>query len=702
MDHLQLSQVLSAPDGLYPFGLWSLAYDETLGVLYGTTLGSGGVVALEMAPDGQFTLLGAINYPAAMAVGEVPALTILPGGWLHVAGLSEYLLSIDAGGAPLAWHPVADGSPRFDALWSSPEMTFGAQDGATYLIENADSVAPALAEFIVDGVFADILTFANLAVFVLPDMQNVITRSLDDLDNEGLGGSLGAESGIGWSSPAAIESVSIGDKWFAVVADPGTSSLTVLEIGEGTALVPRDYVIDTRFSRFAAPTDLAVIETATGAFLASGGSDDGVSLFAMLPNGRLVHLEAFEDDGVGAFSNVTDVALFATDEDLLLVSSAEFDPGVSVLSRSLAGLPLVVMGTANDDVLTGSPSSEIIWDGLGSDVITGGVGADVFVFSTDGRLDVVTDFEAGIDRLDLSASTGTFAVDEFQFQAMEDGAVLSFATETIVVRSSNGLPLSLQDFAFGDLFPIDRPPMSFVPQDLIGGDGADTLTGGFGNDRLLGGAGNDVLHGLEGNDLLEGGTGENSLNGGHGSDVLAGGAGADGLNGEQGNDALFGGAGGDAIAGAAGVDFALGGRGHDTLDGGDQNDALFGGPGNDVLTGGAEHDMLFGGAGADRLLGGEGNDRISGGTGDDILQGELGADIFLWSENGGADIVNDFEAEDRIDFAALAGFEDQEFTEFKAAHLSEAEGSTVVTIDETTMTLLGISLEALSEDDFVW
>ncbi|WP_171254680.1 calcium-binding protein [Acinetobacter sp. NRRL B-65365] len=71
---------------------------------------------------------------------------------------------------------------------------------------------------------------------------------------------------------------------------------------------------------------------------------------------------------------------------------------------------------------------------------------------------------------------------------------------------------------------------------LVGGSGNDLLDAGEGADQLYGGTGNDVLNGGEGNDLLDGGDGSDQLNGGTGDDILVGGTGGDVLIGGQGND----------------------------------------------------------------------------------------------------------------------------------------------------------------------
>lgn len=94
---------------------------------------------------------------------------------------------------------------------------------------------------------------------------------------------------------------------------------------------------------------------------------------------------------------------------------------------------------------------------------------------------------------------------------------------------------------------------------LDGGDDNDFLLGGRGDDTVLGGAGNDILHGEAGNDLLDGGAGNDFLYGGQGDDMLLGDAGNDVLHGEAGNDVLIGGWGMDYLFGLNGTDLLIGG-----------------------------------------------------------------------------------------------------------------------------------------------
>lgn len=177
--------------------------------------------------------------------------------------------------------------------------------------------------------------------------------------------------------------------------------------------------------------------------------------------------------------------------------------------------------------------------------------------------------------------------------------------------------------------------------------GDDEISGTGTDDGIDGLAGNDSISGLQGNDVLNGGTGNDALSGGLGNDALGGGQGADSLNGGEGNDGLS---------------------------GGNQADILRGDEGADALSGGAQIDRLFGGSG---------NDRLNGGADNDILNGGAGADIFVFRDNGGADRVADFSADDllRLDRALWAATPNLTAAEVLTQFSAVVSGNTVFTFD---------------------
>lgn len=198
---------------------------------------------------------------------------------------------------------------------------------------------------------------------------------------------------------------------------------------------------------------------------------------------------------------------------------------------------------------------------------------------------------------------------------------------------------------------------------LKGGDGSDTMSGDAGNDRLEGEAGDDTLDGGAGHDNLLGAVGDDDLSGGDGADTLSAGAGDDVLRGGDGPDQLLGGAGTDTLIGGDGTDDAgygasatgvtanlttgtgTGGdangdtySGIEDLSGSAHADSLTGDADANVLVGAGGNDFIDGAAGDDYLVGGAGDDMLHGRDGNDILSGSAGADQ-LFGEAGNDDLA---------------------------------------------------------------
>ena len=59
--------------------------------------------------------------------------------------------------------------------------------------------------------------------------------------------------------------------------------------------------------------------------------------------------------------------------------------------------------TAGNDVMDGRGGDDVLISTRGNDTMTGGAGADTFVFNPSGGTVTITDFEDGVDLLDISA-----------------------------------------------------------------------------------------------------------------------------------------------------------------------------------------------------------------------------------------------------------------------------------------------------------
>lgn len=526
---------------------------------------------------------------------------------------------------------------------------------------------------------------------------------------------LSSETGIGLNQPTQIEAVTVAGVSFLVVGSARSSSLTTLRVTSGGDLLPLDHIIDERTTRFDGVTAMSSLMMDGRAFVFVGGRDSGISVFTVVPDGTLLHLLTLADEDGRSMANVSaisaaaiggKIALFVSSTTEAGITQFSLDPGkIGVTAAVGAGShtggtngDLLMAGVATT-TLDGRDGNDILVSGGGTLRMNGGSGRDVFVIaSLEGRT-TITDFEYGVDRLDLSnlgmiRSTMQIAMSQHSW-----GLRMRIGDSYIDIRSHDGRPMERWQFtdamfphahyappstgntAYGSAWndtllagsPVSRlfgrggndVLLGAAGNDYLnGGAGNDTLTGGGGNDTLWGEDGNDLLRGNEGNDQFWGGAGNDQLWGGTGRDILRGEGGDDRLWGEGDDDTLYGGDGNDLLYGDAGNDLLDGGSGNDQLFGGDGNDRLVvtsganrlhGGAGNDSMVGGSGPDSLFGGLGRDTLRGGGGHDRLYGendhdflfgGTGNDRLYGQTGNDL-LYGEDGD-DLLDGGPGDDRL------------------------------------------------------
>lgn len=267
----------------------------------------------------------------------------------------------------------------------------------------------------------------------------------------------------------------------------------------------------------------------------------------------------------------------------------------------------LLFGGAGDDTIRGGKGDDRIEGGDGLDTLTGGRGADTFVLDKDGDVDIITDFEFGVDRIELRSGDAGGGNPGMAEAAMSIGSTLSATT----ILDSLDLEIRLDGRKIA-LLPEGLEGLADYFQRVEAGKGAVTL-GTEKGDAIDAKRGSPTF-GLSGTDVITG-TGR--------SDLIFGNGDADQVQGKGGPDILIGGAG---------------------------DNALYGGGGNDLLVGDEDLDLILGGAGRDTLIGGAGHDRLAGGG---------GRDVFVISNNSldtrpVPDTARDFEiGKDRIDLSGL-------------------------------------------------
>ncbi|WP_372574028.1 calcium-binding protein [Ruegeria jejuensis] len=655
-------------------------------VLYAGTGRHGGLSTYALTPDAAAQVVDTVDFrtlPGGVADTRLDMLTmqgqdVLVFGTGRGGDLLYYTLEPDAGfGAQGAVAIPGAGVDSWDAGGSMPYLfaldrdagvlkaydTGGAGAGRAAQRGGADWQPP-------DGTLVTALPAGAGAVVVAAAGGNA--SEMVSFRMSGPGGNMvdagrsGAVHGVGFSTPTALESVSAhGENW-VIVAAAGSDTLSVFRVSADGQLTPADHLLDTGETRFGGVQALSVVPVGEHVLVFAGGGDDGLAVFSLLPNGRLVHLQSIADAPGRGLGDVTAIGAGLVGDEVQIFVASESLPGLSQFSWSVASLGLAregtapqLQGTADDDVLladgpgsvtvTGGGGDDILVAGSGTSVLRGGAGGDLFVLGPSDVTQRIVDFQSGRDRLDLSHFPLLRSPSQLKVTPLPNGALLEFQTSRIVITSATGGPLKLSDFwPTGRFSTPDRLLTEAIPypREILGSAAADRLGGGTGHDTIRAAAGDDVVWGRAGADHLDGGLGQDRIWGGTGNDTIIGGDGQDTIDAGDGVNVIFAGRGSDLVRAGIGADLIRGGGGNDGIHASAGSDTVWGGHGSDTLDGGAGRDRLYAGEGADVLNGGGDGDYLDGGWGDDTLWGGSGADTILgdWGQDtigagDGADTV---------------------------------------------------------------
>ena len=382
---------------------------------------------------------------------------------------------IGANGAPAAPVAVSTNLGSLSGVTAVEIFEFGDTDIAVVAQRGAAGLRVQVAT-ITDGpkaYLADISDLASVTIgpdrylLVLSGLENGVTSykiaangAVQFID------SLGNRDGLAITGPAAVQMVEIGGQQFAVIASTISDSLSVVRINASGCLFQTDHLIDNRDTRFADVAALDLFQANGRSFVVAAGSDAGLSLFELLPGGKIEPLASFAlETGAGIGSVVAIEAVVLGDKAAILMTDASgagiyhYELSLATLGKLIIGQGGTVTGTALDDRLLGSDAAETLQggagddfmhDGGGADVLMGGAGADVFVLARDGQQDRIADFTDGEDRIDLSDWGMIYSVSALTIQSTATGARINFGGEVLIVDSANGKPLSAANFTDAD------------------------------------------------------------------------------------------------------------------------------------------------------------------------------------------------------------------------------------------------------------
>lgn len=621
--------------------------------------GTGAFIGHELDASGNLTAQTGYDVPKSGA-DFVTAVSV------DVAGAGTVLLVAKAGGGNLSSY-FQDGG-----VWANGKnLNTG--------LEFSDPVQ--LASCVVDGTAFVLLADAGIqgvACFSITGSKAEIVET----------DRLGIEQGLGANMPSDLLTLEAHGQTWVLLAASQSSSVSVMHLGADGSLTQTDHVTDTLDTRFARTTAMAAFEFDDMAFVVVGGGDGGLSLFHLMPDGRLVQGQTLVHDtglglaGISAIDCVVEtgaVHLFVSSSDSAGI--AQFTIDRSDLGQGVSGNDVV--GTSDADVLSGTGTldgrngDDVLYAGAADTTLVGGGGADTFVLQAADATYVISDFDPGKDRLDLSLFPMLRSTMQLNFTATASGAQIHFGDTIVVIENADGGALTAaaiwpQGFDWADHHynpdGSTQPPWSSggsgdtswdlpdvpgpapdapvepgtpqMPPGTIthaGTDDAETVKGAQNLDDVMilaGGA--DNLWDRGGNNYAEGGAGDDTLSANGGNDTILGGLhhdsitayeGDDVLLGEDGRDTVWGGLGDDYVSGGPGKDLIGGAEGHDTHYGGDGNDTIYGGEGNDLAVGQEGDDQIWMSLDQDTVFGSVGNDSLGGGDGDDLVMGEEGDDL---------------------------------------------------------------------------
>uniref|UniRef100_UPI0035C8175F calcium-binding protein n=1 Tax=Planktotalea sp. TaxID=2029877 RepID=UPI0035C8175F len=368
-----------------------------------------------------------------------------------------------------------------------------------------------------------------------------------------------------------------------------------------------------------------------------------------------------ESDGSGPFvDNVSLVSAYPDAPALELLPDLTSDlldpsdlPVRPTPTPEPEGIPgQLFTGTAAGETLTGTADDDTLNAGEGDDVLNGLAGNDILVAGT------------GTDAMDGGAGADTYDID--------NSPVNTVGVDVDLTAGTAGVDTLVN------------------VENVLGGDGDDTISGTGGDNLLSGGADNDVLTGLAGEDVLLGGLGNDTHIGGEGDDILIANEGVNSYFGGNGIDTLqIEGTTEDSVSYAVDLQEGIDDQGNtsfgvENINAGSSDDALTGSTADNALSGGAGDDTLIGGGGADTLTGGAGNDALG-------ISLEAGS-VEITDFTQGADQIDPSGVTDVANFDDLADF------------LLTGGGSSTLTFDLDGTDALSLIIqgeEELEEADFI-
>ncbi len=269
---------------------------------------------------------------------------------------------------------------------------------------------------------------------------------------------IGAKEGLFLSGLDELMAVTAGGLSYVVAGGVNSGSLALVRVNPLGVMYVTDLVSDTLGTRFAHLGDLAGFSINGRGFVLAGGTDDGLSLFEITPDGTLLHLQSIANQTGWTLTDTAALtAVSLTGE--VQVFAAGSTPGLMQFSIPTGGIAAPLTGTSAANTINGGAYDDLIWGmagndtlrgyggddilsgGAGADVLTGGAGRDVFYIDASTGEDRITDFQDGQDRIALHGWGNIHDVSALTLAPLGNGARISYGDHSLLIVNAAGTSL---------------------------------------------------------------------------------------------------------------------------------------------------------------------------------------------------------------------------------------------------------------------
>lgn len=264
---------------------------------------------------------------------------------------------------------------------------------------------------------------------------------------------LGPKDGLWIDGLEDITALTVGGQTFVLGISAQSGTLSVVRVNPVGALFVTDIALDDLSTRFNGAVALDTFDVAGRGFIVTGGTDDGVALFELLPGGTLLHHQSIAQDLSWDIGHIRDIDATVTGEAAQILVTGADGGALAQLELPLSDLGLLTRGTGSTDQIDGTPGHDVLmglWGddtlsggagddtliaGPGADALYGGPGADVFVLTADGQRDHIYGFELGVDRIDLDGWGMIYDIETLTIRGRTFGAGISWRDEFVYIHT---------------------------------------------------------------------------------------------------------------------------------------------------------------------------------------------------------------------------------------------------------------------------